>query len=323
MKPADQEISLSSPAARPEHSGRAAASWLLRLLKLLNRLLDVILLGGAGILILLGAYALADNARIYAEADRKVFQVYRPTSGKAAFESLRKKNPEVQGWICIPGTDIDYPFVQGGDNRKYTNLSPDGKFSLSGSLFLDSRNHPDCSDFNTFLYGHHMDHDEMFGGLDHYRDSSYFDRHRKGTLYLNDHAYGLEFFGLVNADAYDTRVYTPAIPAAQKEQYLQALAERAERWQQEGADASDHLLLLSTCADGRTNARLLLVGRILPDAEVPLADPPAVTRSLSAHQQFPWPAVILLCFLMILLISLLAKSRRNRQRKGMRKNLNL
>ena len=314
MKPAETAIPRSDPSAPPASSGSAAAPLCLATLKLLNRLLDAILLGSAGILFLLGLLALADNARIYAEADSRVYQACRPAGKRGGFSALRSRNPDVQGWISIPGTKIDYPFVQGSDNREYANLSPEGKFSLAGSLFLDSRSAPDCSDFNTLLYGHHMDHDEMLGGLDHYREQSYFDRHRDGAIYLDSRQYGLEFFGLIEADAYDSAIYAPAVPPAQAARYLELLKSKAVRWIPDAANACDHLLLLSTCTDGRTNARLLLVGKILPQASMTQAESGRIYRSLSAEQNPPWPAIILLCILVILPSCFLIHKRRQRQK---------
>jgi len=318
MKPAETAIPRSDPPALPASSNSAAASLCLAILKLLSRLLDAILLGIAGILFLLGLLALADNARIYAEADSRVYQACRPAGTRSGFAALHSRNPEVLGWISIPGTKIDYPFVQGSDNREYANLSPERKFSLAGSLFLDSRNAPDCSDFNTLLYGHHMDHDEMLGGLDHYRELSYFDRHREGTIYLDSHEYRLEFFGLLEADAYDSAIYAPAVPPAQAERYLELLQSRAVRWIPEAADASDHLLILSTCADGRTNARLLLVGRILPGAAS--VGSGKVVRSLSAARRVPWLILPALCFLAILLGRRMRHDGRMRRRQRAERN---
>ena len=35
------------------------------------------------------------------------------------FDALKKINPDVVSWITIPGTNIDYPLLQGKDNNQY------------------------------------------------------------------------------------------------------------------------------------------------------------------------------------------------------------
>ena len=85
-----------------------------------------------------------------------------------SFEELQKINPEVFGWLNIPDTHIDYPLVQAEGNSKYVNTDVKGNFSLSGSIFLDCRNHKDFSDCNHIIYGHHMQKDAMFGELERF-----------------------------------------------------------------------------------------------------------------------------------------------------------
>ena len=38
------------------------------------------------------------------------------------FEALQKKNPDIKGWLRAEGTTINYPVVQGKDNRYYLDV---------------------------------------------------------------------------------------------------------------------------------------------------------------------------------------------------------
>ncbi|MBR1845920.1 MAG: class B sortase, partial [Oscillospiraceae bacterium] len=63
--------------------------------------------------------------------------------------------------------------MQGETNGKYLNTDPYGEYSLSGSIFLDSRNAGDFSDSYSLVYGHHMADGMMFGALDAFFDEGY------------------------------------------------------------------------------------------------------------------------------------------------------
>ena len=86
------------------------------------------------------------------------YEIYRPTEEDYGnFDELKAQNSDVCGWITIYGTHVDYPIVQSEDNSTYLMRNPRGEYSLSGSIFMDYMNQKDFSDFNTIIYGHHMD----------------------------------------------------------------------------------------------------------------------------------------------------------------------
>ena len=158
--------------------------------------------------VLFSGYSIWDNNHIYTKASPSVYETYKPEKEDTkSFEELVKINPDVYGWITLYGTEIDYPLVQGEDNDKYVNTDYEGNFSLSGALFLDCNNARDMRDTVNIIYGHHMEKDKMFGGLDHYEKQDYFKEHQYGNLYVDGTNYGLEFFMLIKADAYDSKVY--------------------------------------------------------------------------------------------------------------------
>ena len=85
------------------------------------------------------------------------------------------------GWLTVDGTNIDYPVMQGKDNNSYLNTDPFGNYSLTGSIFLDSRSSPDFSDEYSVVYGHHMDYGKMFGALDDFLNEKYLKQHSSGS----------------------------------------------------------------------------------------------------------------------------------------------
>ena len=230
---------------------------------LLNRVLVVALC----LPLAMGCYALWDSHVVYERAHVDQWQPYKPTEPEPlSFWELQRINPEVCAWLSVYGTNIDYPVCKAanGDQDKYLTSDAKGEYSLSGALFVDVANSADFDDFATIVYGHHMENDVMFGQLTDFSAGDFFDEHRYGNLFVNDTDLGLDFFCYLDADAYDMDIYRHSFAdEGAREDYLALLRERARHWR-DGAevDASDRIVLLSTCASGSTNARAILVGKL-------------------------------------------------------------
>ena len=230
---------------------------------LLNRALVVVLC----LPLAMGCYALWDSHVVYERANVSQWQPYKPTEPEPlSFRELQRINPEVRAWLSVYGTNIDYPVCQAaqGSEDKYVTTNAKGEYSLSGALFMDTANAADFSDFATIVYGHHMERKAMFGAISDFSQREFFDEHRYGNLFANDTDYGLEFFCFLDADAYDRSIYRHSFAGdGEREGYLKLLHERARNWRtgvEIGKD--DHIVLLSTCSAGYTNAREILVGKI-------------------------------------------------------------
>lgn len=100
------------------------------------------------------------------------------------FSALREVNSDVLGWLLVPNTKLSYPLVQGEDNQYYLNHTWRKSRNSVGAIFLECRNSPDLSDFNTIIYGHRMNNRSMFGTLHSYQDQSYWAKHP--CLYITD-----------------------------------------------------------------------------------------------------------------------------------------
>lgn len=233
-------------------------------LRIIDSALNFAMLTVIVLLFAIAGYALWDSEQLYASASQTNYTVYKPTpadEGKS-FTELQAINPEVSAWITVYGTHIDYPVTQSADNMKYVNTNAEGRYSLSGAIFLDCRNSSDYSDFNSILYGHHMEKFAMFGEIGSFVDARVFDSHRYGNLYVDGTNYGVEFFCFLHVDAYDGEVFRPKVDRSSAQVYLDNLFVQAIHLRDIGVSANDRIIMLSTCSSRTTNGRDILVGKI-------------------------------------------------------------
>lgn len=217
------------------------------------------------LLLTYGCYGLWDSHQIYQEAAAKQYEIYKPTQEDAlSFDEFCRMNSEVFGWLTVYGTGIDYPLVQAADsNDKYLNMDASGNYSLTGSLFLDFRNQPNFDDFNSIIYGHHMEKGAMFGDIGNFLEEEYFNSHRYGSLYYDGQDHGLEFWAAIKVNAYDLDVYQPALTGeAARQDYLNLIRGKAVQMRDIEVTKEDRLVLFSTCASQPTDGRHILIGRI-------------------------------------------------------------
>lgn len=231
---------------------------------LLTALVAVILT----LILLYACFALWDTWRIYdgAGVDESLLK-YKPQldgdEDGQGLDDLMEINPDICAWLTVDGTHIDYPVVQGSDNMIYINTDVYGKFSLSGSIFLDCRNNRDFSDTYFLIYGHHMEGEVMFGELDDFVQRDYFEEHTTGILYLPEDTCQIEWFACMKADAYDQQIFSPGnLSQTDQESLLTYIRENALQYRDIGVTGEDRVLALSTCSDTSTNARIILAGRL-------------------------------------------------------------
>jgi sortase B len=221
--------------------------------------------------ILYSGYALWDTYMIYKSAavDSELLK-YKPNTDNGdapnpTLSELQEINPDVCAWLTVDDTNIDYPVVQGRENTEYINKDVYGKFSLSGSVFLDCRNANDFSDYYSLIYAHHMSGKVMFGELPEFMETAYFQTHTRGTLSTPDHTFEIEWFACIQTDAYDFNVFLPYGYETDeaKEELLTYLKEHATQYRElDHLTTDDQIIGLSTCSDTTTNGRVLLFGRM-------------------------------------------------------------
>lgn len=179
------------------------------------------------------------------------------------FAALQEMNPDIYAWIRIEGTEIDYPVVQSAeDDAYYLNHTVEGKEGYPGSIYSESFNRKDFTDFNTILYGHNMKDGSMFQNLHRYQDSSYMEEHPTVIIYTPDQVLHYRIFAAVTysdvhlAKAFDYETETG------RQAFLDSVRNTRNMSDAVDADvevtADDKVLTLSTCIGGQPESRLLV-----------------------------------------------------------------
>lgn len=174
---------------------------------------------------------------------------------------LKEEYVDAVGWITIPHTGVDHPFVQAGDNDYYVRKDMDGNFAMAGTIFMDCQSAGDFSGFNMILYGHHMRNGTMFASLAQYYDEEFFKTNTKGTIFLADKTLSLDFFAFIIVKEDDTVVYGDPSDEGARDAMLEYISENAMNYREIGVDTDDHLVTLSSCTREFNDYRMLLIGR--------------------------------------------------------------
>lgn len=181
------------------------------------------------------------------------------------FESLKKINPDIVGWIYIPNSGINYPIVKGKDNSEYLHRTFYRKNSYVGAIFLDTFCRKDFSSFNSIIYGHNLKNGEMFGHLKKMYDVNYnqkadYRKNPKIWVITPDRALEYKIFAFREINtAKDKDVYTVEFPNLEK---LKAYFERQVNMSQKKTwirpSVNDRILTLSTCTSQTHDGRFIV-----------------------------------------------------------------
>ena len=119
-------------------------------------------------------------------------------------------NDDFIGWLCIPGTDINYPVMHTPDEpERYLRRNFHGEYSESGVPFLDFRCSLDSD--NLIIYGHNMMNGTMFAGLQGYVQKDFCEQHPIIEFQTADGCAGYQVFAVAwvksNDEKYTFRVW--------------------------------------------------------------------------------------------------------------------
>jgi sortase B len=116
------------------------------------------------------------------------------------WDALRAANADIVAWIIIPGTQINYPVVQGADNEYYLYHLFDASSSGTGAIFSDYQGSKTLDAQNNVLYGHNMLDGSMFSDILKYTNQDYFNEHMVVYLGTPSQNYELEALATIKID---------------------------------------------------------------------------------------------------------------------------
>ncbi len=172
---------------------------------------------------------------------------------------LYVQNSDFLGWLCIPGTGIDYPVMHTPDEpQKYLRHNFEGEYSASGVPFLDYRCTAESDDL--IIYGHNMRNNTMFGTLRRYTDRAYLTAHPTIEWETAAGCSGYKIFAVVTVKKTDDWYgFINAQDETDFLKWIEYIRSKAVLTTDAVPAYGQQLLTLSTCYGSSKDGRLLVV----------------------------------------------------------------
>ena len=178
------------------------------------------------------------------------------------FAKLLEINPEVVAWIRFEQPDvINYPIVQGEDNKKYLTTTFEGADNGAGCIYMDADNAKDFSDKNTFIYGHYKKNGHMFGSLGKYKEAEYYTKHPYFDIYTPDGVKSrYQIFAVTVVDSSSDSYKKVYVNEEEYKNYIHMIQELS--LYETGVEVTEdsYIVSLSTCTNVRIEERLVIHG---------------------------------------------------------------
>ena len=203
-----------------------------------------------------------------------------PSSGNYAenhnidWNKLHERNNDVYSWIYVPGTKVDHVVVQPSKSKSdlyYMNKNLDKDYEFAGTIFSERHNHKDFGDPVTVLYGHNMRNGGMFATLHKFKDPKFFKKHKKMYVYQPKRRLTYKVYSTFT---YDDRHIMNSFDFndAKVLKEFQKMTLKPKAFDKNirkhtSLDANSKILILSTCTNGASNTRYLVIGVLINDEQ--------------------------------------------------------
>ena len=187
----------------------------------------------------------------------------------AEYAELFARNPDMVGWMSIPGTVINYPVMQTKEDMEYYLYRDfDRGDDKNGLPFVDARSDVFAPTTNVLIYGHCMNSGAMFASLLNYKDKAYFEAHPViyfDTVYEHAEYEIIACFqsrvAYVGENVFRYYSFIDTDSETEFDDFVKNIKEMSYYDTGETAKFGDKLITLSTCDKEITNGRMVIVAR--------------------------------------------------------------
>lgn len=217
-----------------------------------------------------------DHSKI---ATSKAASTYKPSSEEKAelkkrFDPLLATNPDTIAYVYAPGTKLDEPVVQTGDNATYLDKTFDGRYEpFMGTVFMDMDNNKNFSDRLTWLFGHargsQVPDNRMFNDVNFYSSQKYFDEHPYVVIETPERKFYYEAVAMIIVPE-TTAFYRTEFDSDKDfvEQLETVYKDAQVKKSGVTMKPEDRYLVLSTCREEDPSIRANLYLRQIPDDQM-------------------------------------------------------
>ena len=193
-----------------------------------------------------------------------------PTEPREVLPRLQEqyeKNPDLAGWLTIPGTRIDYPVMYSPDEpERYLHANFEVSYSFAGLPFIDAACDPESG--NRIIYAHNMLDGSMFRTLLKYQQKDFWQRNPVisfSTLYEEqEYEVVAAFYDKVYKKTDTNFKFYQFYDTSDQSRFDEAMAYYREHALYDTgvtAQCGDLFLTLVTCAYQTENGRFVVVAR--------------------------------------------------------------
>lgn len=209
-----------------------------------------------------------ENNQAKKQEDKAIDSI-RVTERMLKVEKLQEENNDIVGWIEIENTNINYPVLQGGDNKFYLNHNYKKEKSEKGSIFLSSDYDWRLPSSNLLIYGHNIMNGQMFQDLLKYADEEFYKKHPiirfttenedieyeiisvfKSRVFYKSEENVFRYYNFINAET-----------EAEYNEFVENAKEASIYDIEASAEYGDGLITLITCSYHTTDGRFVVIGR--------------------------------------------------------------